>query len=142
MNPNEDRAQIEALFRNLVRAHAEHDADAIVEAYAEDAIVYSLAPPLGRRGRDREGVAGWLQSWEGPVLLDARDTELEMSGELAFMSGLSRMRGHQAGQDRDIWYRSTVCLRKQEGRWFIVCDHASVPFYMDGSWRAAVDLEP
>jgi hypothetical protein len=23
-----------------------------------------------------------------------------------------------------------------------VCDHSSVPFYMDGSYRAAVDLKP
>ena len=62
MSPAIDRAQIEALQQGLVRAHAEHDADAIVDAYAADAIVYSLAPPLGRRGMNRDGVASWLAS--------------------------------------------------------------------------------
>jgi ketosteroid isomerase-like protein len=142
MNSSIDRAQIEALQQGLVRAHTEHDADAIVEAYAADAVVYSLAPPLGRRGMNRDGVANWLASWDGPIRLDAHDAELLVDGGLAFVSALHRMRGRQAGQEHDLWYRSTLCLRKSEGRWLIVCDHASVPFYMDGSLRAAVDLRP
>ena len=52
------------------------------------------------------------------------------------------MRGRIGGEDQDLWYRSTVCLRKTEGRWRIVHDHTSVPFYIDGSYRAAVDLKP
>ena len=28
------------------------------------------------------------------------------------------------------------------GTWKIAHEHTSVPFYMDGSFRAAVDLEP
>jgi ketosteroid isomerase-like protein len=35
-----------------------------------------------------------------------------------------------------------MCLRKTNGQWRIVHDHSSVPFYMDGSYRAAVDLKP
>jgi ribonuclease PH len=40
----------------------------------------------------------------------------------------------------DLWFRTTVVLKKASGRWQIVHEHASVPFYMDGSLRAAVDL--
>jgi ketosteroid isomerase-like protein len=61
---------------------------------------------------------------------------------LAFVSAFNRMRGRQGGEDQDMWYRTTMCLRKTSGRWRIVCDHSSVPFYMDGSYRAAVDLKP
>lgn len=60
MSSTTDRAEIEALFQNLVKAHAEHDADAIVESYAADAVIYDLAPPLGRRGMTRDDVATWL----------------------------------------------------------------------------------
>ena len=42
----------------------------------------------------------------------------------------------------DIWFRATMGLRKTGGRWLIVHDHSSVPFYMDGSYRAAMDLQP
>jgi ketosteroid isomerase-like protein len=44
-----DRAEIEALFQQLASAHAAHDADAIAEAYVPDAVIFDLAPPLGRR---------------------------------------------------------------------------------------------
>jgi uncharacterized protein (TIGR02246 family) len=142
MSATTDRTEIEALLQKLSRAHVDHDAEAIVEAYAPDAVIYDLAPPLGRRGMNRDSVRAWLASWEGPIQIDARDVNLVVDGDLAFVSALSRMRGTQGGEDQDMWYRTTICLRKTDKRWRIVCDHASVPFYMDGSYRAAVDLKP
>jgi ketosteroid isomerase-like protein len=38
--------------------------------------------------------------------------------------------------------RSTLCFRREGGAWKIAHAHTSVPFHMDGSFRAAVDLEP
>jgi uncharacterized protein (TIGR02246 family) len=142
MSTTTDRAEIEALFQKLARAHADHDADAIVEAYAPDAVIFDLAPPLGRRGLNRDDVAAWLAGWDGPIQIDARDVNLIVGGNLAFVSALTRMRGRQSDEDQDLWYRTTTCLQKTGGRWQITCDHSSVPFYMDGSYRAAVDLHP
>ncbi|RJG14394.1 SgcJ/EcaC family oxidoreductase [Pseudomonas cavernicola] len=141
MNSTADRAEIEALFQRLVRAHADRDADAIVEAYAPDAVIYDLAPPLGRRGMKRDSVATWLAGWDGPIQIGARDVDLTVDGDVAFASALNRMRGRQSGEDQDLWYRTTMCLRKTNGRWRIVHDHSSVPFHMDGSYRAAIDLK-
>jgi ketosteroid isomerase-like protein len=109
---------------------------------APDAVIFELAPPLGRRGMNRDNAAAWLAGWDGPIQIDARDVSLTVEGDLAFVSALNRMRGRQGGEDRDLWYRTTMCLQKIGGRWQIVCDHSSVPFYMDGSYRAAVDLKP
>lgn len=39
-----------------------------------------------------------------------------------------------------LWVRVTAGLRKIKGRWIVVHEHVSTPFYMDGSLRAAVDL--
>ena len=142
MSSTTDRAEIEALFERLTRAHADHDADAIVDAYAPEAVIFELAPPLGHRGMTRDAVAAWLAGWDGPIRIDAREVNLAVNGDLAFASAYNRMRGRQGGEDQDMWYRTTMCLRKISGRWRIVCDHSSVPFYMDGSYRAAVDLEP
>ena len=142
MSSTTDRAEIEALFQKLARAHADHDADAIVEVYAPDAVIFDLAPPLGRRGMNRDNVAAWLAGWDGPIQIDASDVSLTVDGDLAFVSALNRMRGRQGGEDQDLWYRTTMCIQKISGQWQIVCDHSSVPFYMDGSYRAAVDLKP
>lgn len=141
MSSTTDRAAIEDLFQQLARGHIDHDADAIVEAYAPDAVIYDLAPPLGRRGMNRDTVAAWFASWDGPIQIDSCDVNLTIDGDLAFVSALNRMRGCQGGADQDMWYRTTMCLRKTTGRWRIEHDHSSVPFYMDGSYRAAVDLK-
>lgn len=82
MNSTTDCVQIEALLQQLIQAHAARNADAIVDAYSSDAVIYDLAPPLGRRGMNRDRVFAWLQGWD-----------------------------------------------------------SSVPFYMDASYRAAVDLQ-
>lgn len=41
-----------------------------------------------------------------------------------------------------LWYRVTIGLRRVDGRWLVVHEHESVPFLMDGSFAAAVDLKP
>jgi uncharacterized protein (TIGR02246 family) len=142
MSSTTHRAEIDALFQELARAHADHDADAIAGAYTPDAVIFDLSPPLGHRGMTRDSVATWLAGWEGPIHIDAVDARLTVDGDLAFVSALNNMRGRQGGKDQDMWYRTTICLRRIGGRWRIVHDHSSVPFYMDGSYRAAVDLKP
>jgi ketosteroid isomerase-like protein len=41
-----------------------------------------------------------------------------------------------------MWTRSTVGLKKINDAWKITHEHNSVPIYMDGSDRAALDLRP
>ncbi|MFM1919702.1 MAG: hypothetical protein RLZZ303_1336 [Candidatus Hydrogenedentota bacterium] len=136
------KAEIEMLLDQLGSAHADRNADAVADLYAPNAVIYDLAPPLGRRGMDPATIAAWFATWDGPIRVDTRDVDLIIEGDLAFMSSLTRMRGIQGGKQQDLWFRSTMCFRRANGRWRIVCDHASVPFYMDGSCRAAVDLKP
>jgi uncharacterized protein (TIGR02246 family) len=116
MSSRSQKAEIEALFQQLARAHADHDADAIVELYAPDVVIYDLSPPLVRHGMDRDSVAAWLAGWDGPIQIDPRDVNLIIDGNLAFVSALNRMRGRQGGEDQDIWYRTTMCLRKMSGQ--------------------------
>lgn len=142
MSSEASKAEIEMLLEQLGKAHADRDASAFADLYAPDAVIFDLAPPLGRRGIQPDSIAAWFDTWDGPIQIDARDVDLTIEGDLAFMSALNRMRGKQSGVVQDLWFRSTLCFRRMSGRWRIVCDHASVPFYMDGSYRAAVDLKP
>jgi ketosteroid isomerase-like protein len=41
-----------------------------------------------------------------------------------------------------MWIRSTLGLKKIDDGWQITHEHNSVPFSMDGSERAALDLRP
>jgi len=46
------------------------------------------------------------------------------------------------GTKVDLWFRATACLARRAGTWKIVHMHNSVPFAMDGSGRALLDLKP
>jgi ketosteroid isomerase-like protein len=73
----------------------------------------------------------------------APDLDVTVAGDLAFAHGLLHLTGSRtSGEQTDVWVRQTFCLRRVNGAWRIVHEHASVPFYMDGSYRAAVDLKP
>ncbi len=142
MNVQEQDGVI-AVLKRLGMGHAAKDAAMIVDCYAPDATIYGLAPPLGSRGMDPDEVKAWLATWDGPIDIDGAESELVIGADLAWVTGLNRMRGTKTDGERvDMWFRTTICLRKQEGRWRIVHDHSSTPFYMDGSGRAAVDLSP
>lgn len=140
---DESRKQITKLCLRLAKAHEDKNADEIAACYANDAIIYDLAPPLGRRGIGRNGIAEWLATWKGPVTIDGEDVELHVDGDLAYSSALNRMRGTKIdGEKADLWFRTTMCFRRTNAEWRIIHDHSSVPFLMDGSMRAALDLKP
>lgn len=62
--------------------------------------------------------------------------------DVAFWHSLNRMRATTTdGEQTDLWFRQTLCLRKVGGEWRIAHEHDSVPFYMDEA-RAAIDLTP
>ena len=66
-----------------------------------------------------------------------------MGGDVAFSCSLNRLGGKlHSGDEFEIWVRVTMGFRKVNGAWKIAHAHTSVPFYMDGSFKAATDLNP
>jgi ketosteroid isomerase-like protein len=139
-----DQTEILALLGALRRAHHDKDAAAIAAAYASDAAICDLWPPLSHHGVDVAEKQAWLDSWEGPIELEARPGTLAISGDLAVHYGFTRMSGHPkiAGREIGFWLRDTIVPKRENGRWRIVHLHSSVPFYMDGSLRPAFDFAP
>lgn len=139
-----DEAAIREVIEARHKAHHNKDAAAIVAPYAADATIFNLAPPLVHRGVDLKEKQAWLDTWEGPVDLESRDFEFTVSGDFAFGHGFLQMTGTSkpAGRQIGFWMRETVCLHREDSGWKIVHEHASVPFYMDGSLRPAFDLKP
>jgi ketosteroid isomerase-like protein len=113
--------------------------------YASDVLVFDLAPPLQYRGADayRKNWEAWFPTFRGSIGYEIRDLSIVASDDLAFCHSFNRITGARTDNEKtDVWVRATVCLRKIDGNWKIVHEHQSVPFYMDGSYRAAVDLKP
>jgi ketosteroid isomerase-like protein len=146
MTTKTDKAAIVAVMEDVRKAHQEKSGAAIVANYIKDAVIFDLSPPLlSPLGTNATAVQGWLDGWDGPVDLAPRDMEITISGDTAFAHGFFELSGHPkaaGGQKINLWMRATLCFARSGDGWRIVHEHTSVPFYMDGSFRAALDLKP
>ncbi|MCD2186130.1 YybH family protein [Actinomycetospora soli] len=127
----------------LSEAHdaiAAGDAGRALAHTASDDVVYDLAPPLVAHTGVAE-LAAWIASFAAPPVLAHHDPVVHADGDVAFVHALTSMTGDKGGEFT-LWFRSTIGLRRVGGRWLVVHRHESVPFHMDGSFRAAVELAP
>ena len=147
-----DRAGTEADIRGLLAehsaAHAARDAEAVMARYLPEAVAYTLAPPL-RQGPGTpygtvEGLQAWFATFDGPVDVSYRDLEVTVDGSVGYAHTLTRMTATPAGavEPFSFWFRSTFGVRHVAGEWRIAHRHESTPFHMDGSFRAATELQP
>ena len=136
-----DQRNVAAVLEAVRQAHYDRNAAAIDAQFSRNAAVYDLAPPLAHTSEVQE-LHAWLNTWDGPVHLDNRDPNILVSGDLAVCYGLQKTSGTRNGQPTEWWQRMTVCLSRVGGTWKIVHENTSVPLYMDGSSRAALDLNP
>ena len=94
------------------------------------------------RGPNAAALQAWLDGWDGPVDTSYRDLAVTVSGDLALCHGLVHTRTTRGGEEAAWWARMTTALARTDDGWRVIHDHVSVPFHMDGSFRAAIDLEP
>lgn len=144
-NKPTDEAEIRAVVDGWVKAISAKDIDAVMSHYAADIVTFDLAPPLRYTGADalKKSLEAWFPTFRGPVGYEIRDLCITTGDDVAFCRSLNRISGARTdGEDTNVWVRATVGLRKIDGKWSIVHEHLSVPFYMDGSDRAALDLKP
>lgn len=141
----EQEAAIEAVIHERIDAIRSKDAVRAVSTLATDVIAFELAPPLALSSeatRDVEAFAAWLAGFE-TIDIEVRDMAIEADQQLGFARGLHHLTGARPdGRRVSLWLRSTLCFRREDRGWKIIHAHSSVPFHMEGSFRAAVDLEP
>jgi PhnB protein len=136
-------AEIKAVIDDWADAIRAKDARRVASHGTADFVQFSLAPPLVSDAADAEGLEKWFATWHGPLAYSVRDLRITAGDDVAFAHSLNRLTGTTTdGQTSEVWFRHTMCFRKVGGAWKIAHEHESVPFYMDGSFKAAVDLEP
>jgi ketosteroid isomerase-like protein len=136
-------AQIRAVIDDWADALRNKNAAGVVRHHAPDYVQFSLAPPLISTAADAKGLEAWFATWRGPLGYEIHELNITAAEEVAFCHGLNRLSGTKVdGEQADIWFRHTLGFRKIGGAWKIVHEHESVPFYMDGSFKAAIDLKP
>lgn len=140
-----DEFQIRQLIDGWTEALRAKDIKGVMSNYEPDILVFDIAPPLLYKGADayRKNYEAWFSTWQGPIGYEIRDLSTTVGDGVGFSHSLNRIYGKRTnGEETDVWVRATACFRKINGKWLIAHEHISVPLYMDGSDRAAVDLKP
>jgi uncharacterized protein (TIGR02246 family) len=146
--PTTDEAEIRTIIADQFAALRDRDPERMLAAYDPDVVQYTLAPPLQHLGYDVEGVRAWMTGFDGPIEREPKDLQVTVGGDVAFAHGLTALRATPMGAPEafELWTRTSVGLRRTDGRWRVTHYHESTPFHMemaaDGSFRAATDLQP
>ena len=142
---SEAEDQIRALIDERIAAILGKDAARAIATLADDVVAFELAPPLAidaKKARDREAFEKWLTGFD-TIDVEVRDLKIEADGDVGFAHALHHLTGTRPGDRKvSLWVRSTLGLKREGGTWKIAHAHTSVPFHMDGSFRAAVGLRP
>jgi ketosteroid isomerase-like protein len=136
---------IRVLIEDRIAAMRAKDAARAIATLADDVVAFELAPPLAvpaAAARDQQALAAWLAGF-AEIDVEARDVVIEADEHVGFARALHHLTGTRVdGRAVSLWMRSTLCFRREADDWKIAHAHTSVPFHMDGSFRAAVDLQP
>jgi len=140
-------AQIRELVADRETAMQQADVERLVARLAPETVRFGLAPPLAQSGpevRDMNGLQTWFDTFDGPIEFEIRDLSVTVAADVGFCHSLNRLTATPLGAPESftLWFRSTLGLRKIDGTWQITHEHDSTPFYMDGSFNSAVDLQP
>lgn len=142
---SQDETRIRQLTAQRQAAMIAGDAEAIVGQYAPEIVKYDLAPPLRNVAPlDAGALKSWFATFDGPVDYEIRDLDVVAGADVAYTHSLHRLSAVPFGSTErfDLWFRVTVCLRRIDGDWRVTHEHSSTPFYMDGTFGAALDLKP
>ena len=138
-----EEAQIRAALDARADAIRNKNVQGVLNQFAEESVRFFLATPLQATVPLKDDLEDWFATWRGPIGYEIRDLKITAGDDVAFSHSLSRYSGTKTdGEKPDVWFRDTLCFRKIDGQWLITHAHESVPFHMDGSYKAAVDLKP
>jgi PhnB protein len=140
-------SDIRALLETRTNLLRIKDADALIALYEPGAPMFELAPPLAYTVHPKHtprGYRQWFATWKGPIGYKPKDFVIEPHGkDFALAYGFVHMTGTKTdGAKISSWFRQTLALSKSKAGWRIAHQHTSVPFAMDGSDRALLNLKP
>src|SRR4030095_1458907 len=138
-----DEAQIRAVIEEWADALRNKEPTPTLSHYPPNRVHFSLAPPLLSTASNPEGLNAWFATWQGPIGYEIRNLSILVGDDVAFSHSLNRMHGTKTdGAKGDLWFRHTFGFQRIKGEWKIAHEHESVPFYIDGSFKAAIELKP
>lgn len=139
-----NESEIRALIDDRTKAVRAKDSVGATSGIAPDILTFDVVNPLQQIGStaSRKRADEWFSSFRDQIGYEIRDLDITAGDDVAFSHGLYRVSATKTdGGQLDMWWRTTVCFRKVEGKWMVTHEHNSVPFDPKGG-KASLDLEP
>jgi len=141
---NSAEPEIRQWLNDWTAAFQTRNLDAISALYAPDVVAYDVIPPLQYVGKDvyMKDWKDFFGEFNGPLKNEMKDCHIQISGNLATVECLELLSGTTTkGKTINSWSRVTSILRKDNGKWLDIHDHASYPAD-DATGKALMDLKP
>lgn len=136
-------AEIRTEIANWAENIRQKNASALASHFTSDPVRFDLAAPLQTTMCVEKNALEWFATFQANIGYEIRDLSISVDGDLAMAHSFNRITGTKVdGEEADIWFRETLGLKKIDGRWLIAHMHESVPFSMDGQYKAEVNLKP
>ena len=120
-------SSIRELIDDWSKALCEKNLDRLMSHYSSDVVVFDIKPPLSIKG-----VEQWRKQWElcfphfpSSFEIEFKDLIVHVDGNVAFAFWNWRFNGDFPMK---TWFRATVGFKRENDRWLIVHEHASLPF--------------
>jgi uncharacterized protein (TIGR02246 family) len=127
----DEQARIRAHLKKWLDASRAMDIDAIMACYVPGAVSYDCHSAFQFRDlvSHRRHLEACFPHMVGSVTLEMHELAITVDDQVAFCHATMRC-GCQstAGTQHWSWLRSTICMKKIDGRWLIAHDHCSAPF--------------
>ena len=126
-----DKAQLQQLIADQMRAICAKDLDRLMNHYAADVVVFDVKPPFQAKGADalRRMWETCLARFPDSFHAEMRDLSVTVSGDVALAHWLWRFIGKEKNHfATQTWMRGTAGYRRHQGIWQIVHEHASAPY--------------
>jgi PhnB protein len=91
-----EEARVRSVVEDLANAVRSKDAAGVVSHFAEETVMFVLAPPLqfnAKNSPGAKGVAAWFSTFDGPIGYDIRDQRIIAGDDVAFSHALVRISG-------------------------------------------------
>ena len=136
--------EITALYDGWVAAIRQKDLAGALSHYSPDVVAFDLIDPLQYVGVGalRKRLQEWFASFRSPLGYEVRDVEVSAGEEVAFSHSMNHVQATtNDGKSIDMWWRATLCYRRQGNAWLVTHSHTSVPFDMKTT-MASLTLKP
>ncbi len=135
---------IQTLIQNRIAAIKSQDVEKAVADYSNNLLLFDVIGTLSNKGIQaaKERLQEWFSTMKKLINYEIQSLEIVEDNHVAFCNSFNHIVAITKDENHlDMWWRETLGLKKENGKWRVVSAHSSVPF--DASTgKASLSLKP